>query len=106
MNIAVVGLGGVGGYLCASLAKTEHKVIGFARGEHLREIQKNGLEIVEDSMSWNVKVDARELDDFSSNFDVVLFCVKSYDLKDAYEKISSNIDFKTTILTNEIINNS
>jgi len=99
MKIAVVGLGGVGGYICASLAKTEYEVVGFARGEHLNEIKKNGLEIVEDSISWNVKIDAKELGDFSGYFDVVLFCVKSYDLKDAYEKISKNIDFKTTIIS-------
>lgn len=99
MKIAVVGLGGVGGYICASLAKTEHEVVGFARGEHLNEIKKNGLKIVEDSISWNVKIDAKELGDFSGYFDVVLFCVKSYDLKDAYEKISKNIDSKTTIIS-------
>lgn len=99
MRIAVVGLGGVGAYICASLAKTEHEVVGFARGEHLGAIQENGLEIVEDSLSWNVKVDARELKDADGYFDIVLFCVKSYDLVESYKKISQYIDSKSIILS-------
>ncbi|MEA2100120.1 MAG: 2-dehydropantoate 2-reductase [Campylobacterota bacterium] len=99
MRVAVVGLGGVGGYICASLAKSACVVVGFARGKHLKKIQENGLEIVEDSSSWNMQIDAKELDDSSGYFDLVLFCVKSYDLRDAYEKISSNIDSKSVILS-------
>ena len=99
MRIAVVGLGGVGGYICAKLAKTEHKIVGFARGAHLKKIQENGLEIVEDSNTWSVELDARELKDIDGYFDIVLFCVKSYDLKEAYKNISSNIDKKSVILS-------
>ncbi len=99
MRIAVVGLGGVGGYICASFNKTKHNVVGFARGEHLKKIQDNGLEIVEDSLSWNEKIDARELDNCSGYFDLVLFCVKSYDLVESYERISKCIDSKSTILS-------
>jgi len=99
MRIAIVGLGGVGGYLCASFAKTEHEVVGFARGEHLRVIQENGLEIIEDSTTWNEKIDARELSDASGYFNIVLFCVKSYDLKEAYANISSSIDSHSIIIS-------
>ena len=99
MKIAVVGLGGVGAYICASLAKSKHKVVGFARGEHLKAIKKNGLEIIEDSLRWNVKIDVRELENSDEYFDVVLFCVKSYDLIESYEKIRSNIDSKSIILS-------
>ncbi|MDD2789782.1 MAG: 2-dehydropantoate 2-reductase [Sulfurimonas sp.] len=99
MRIAVVGLGGVGGYICAHLAKTQHEIVGFARGEHLRAIQTQGLEIVEDELSWNVKFDARELEEADGIFDCVLFCVKSYDLEEAYEKIAPCINKKTILLS-------
>ena len=103
MRIAVVGLGGVGGYIAARLAKTSHEIIGFARGEHLYEIQKHGVEIVEDELCWSQKVDARHLEDldgfFEGYFDLVLFCVKSYDLRSSYESIKSHIDTHTTLLS-------
>jgi len=87
MRIAVVGLGGVGGYIGASLAKTSHEIVGFARGEHLREIQKNGIKIIEDTKKWDVKLDARDIKDADGFFDIVIFCTKSYDLKSTYNQI-------------------
>jgi len=103
MRVAVVGLGGVGGYIAASLAKTSHEVIGFARGEHLNVVQSQGLEIVEDELCWSQKVDARALEDldgfFEGYFDIVLFCVKSYDLKSSYEHIKSHTDKDSILLS-------
>ena len=48
MRVAVVGLGGVGGYLGGKLARKyagsrEHTVIFIARGAHLAAIRKEGL---------------------------------------------------------------
>ena len=99
MRIAIVGLGGVGGYITAMLSKSGTSVVGFARGKHLKKIQQDGLKIIEDKSSWHANIDARELDKADGYFDIVLFCVKSYDLKDAYTKISSHIDSSTTLLS-------
>ncbi len=98
MRIAVVGLGGVGGYIAASLAKTSHDVVGFARGKHLSAIKEHGLKVVEDTQEWHVEIDARTLDEADGYFDIVLFCVKSYDLKESYEVISAHINSKTILL--------
>ena len=103
MRVAVVGLGGVGGYIAASFAKAGIDVIGFARGEHLKSIQRNGIKIVEDENCWDVDLDARALDDldgyFEGSFDAVMFCVKSYDLEDSYEHIKSHIDENTILIS-------
>jgi len=99
MRIAVVGLGGVGAYICAMLSKTQNDVVGFARGEHLKQIQENGLEIVEDENTWNTQIDARDLENAEGYFDVVLFCVKSYDLEDAYKKMVLHVDSETILLS-------
>lgn len=103
MRIAVVGLGGVGGYIAASFAKAELDVVGFARGKHLEEIQTHGIQIVEDNECWSVKLDTREEDDldgfFEGCFDIVIFCVKSYDLKDSYEHIKSHVDKNTVMIS-------
>jgi len=101
MRVAVVGLGGVGGYIAANFARAEIDVVGFARGAHLEAIREHGLEIVEDESCWKAKVDVREEDEldgyFEGAFDVVMFCVKSYDLEESYKHIKSHID-KNSIL--------
>lgn len=99
MRIAVVGLGGVGGYIAAMFAKSGLDVVGFARGEHLKVIQKSGLKIIEDQTQWSVPLDARELNAADGHFDVVLFCTKSYDLEDSYEKIAPFIDKNSILLS-------
>jgi 2-dehydropantoate 2-reductase len=89
MRILIYGLGGVGGYIAAHLAKTQHEIVGVARGEHLKAIQENGLHPQGalhvscdegDFVSHFEAVDTKEL---SGVFDIVLFCVKSYDLEHA-----------------------
>ena len=43
-NVAVLGVGGVGGYFGGKLCQKTNLNISFiARGEHLRAIQENGL---------------------------------------------------------------
>lgn len=47
-NIAIIGVGGVGGYFGGKIAKalqdnSEYNVYFIARGEHLKKIQENGL---------------------------------------------------------------
>ena len=103
MRVAVVGLGGVGGYIAASFVKAGIEVVGFARGEHLKAIQSNGLKIIEDEQVWTQKIDTREEDDldgyFEGAFDVVLFCVKSYDLEEAFRHIQSHIDENSILIS-------
>ncbi len=99
MKIAVVGLGGVGGYVSARLKKSGADVVGFARGKHLQQIQQNGLEIIEDENSWHVDMDVKNLDEVEGSFDVVIFCVKSYDLKSSYEAISSHLGSDTILIS-------
>jgi len=99
MRIAVIGLGGVGGYLAASFAKNNIDVVGFARGEHLKVLQKRGITILEDQTQWSVKLEAKELNAANGYFDVVIFCTKSYDLEESYKMIEKNIDEKSILFS-------
>jgi 2-dehydropantoate 2-reductase len=45
MRIAVLGVGGVGGYFGGRLAKAGVEVVFIARGEHLRAIRERGLRV-------------------------------------------------------------
>ncbi|WP_324171549.1 ketopantoate reductase family protein [Sulfurimonas sp.] len=99
MRVAIVGLGGVGGYICAMLSKSSLDVVGFARGAHLEKIKKDGIQIIEDEKKWIASIDAKSLEDTDAYFDVVIFCVKSYDLKESYEAMKNHIDAKSIIFS-------
>ncbi|QOP42587.1 2-dehydropantoate 2-reductase [Sulfurimonas sediminis] len=99
MKIAVVGLGGVGGYLAASFAKSGLDVVGFARGEHLNAIQKSGITIKEDDKEWHTSLHVMALEEAEGYFDVVFFCVKSYDLAVTCKAFAKHTDEKSIILS-------
>ena len=99
MKIAVVGLGGVGGYLAASFAKVGLDVTGFARGTHLEAIQKNGITVQEDKEQWSTPLAVKELREAEGNFDIVIFCVKSYDLADSYRQIADCVNEQTILIS-------
>ena len=45
MRILIYGIGGVGGYFGAKMAKAGYEVTMIARGGHLAAIRENGLEV-------------------------------------------------------------
>ena len=98
MRILVYGLGGVGGYIAAYLAKTVHEVVGVARGEHLQTVQQNGLHVSEDEGSFVSRFEAVDEAELSGYFDLVFFCVKSYDLQAAALTCKPFLDENSTVI--------
>lgn len=84
MKIAVVGAGGVGGGFGAALAKAGADVTFIARGAHLAAMKSDGLRI-ESPRGDTHLVPTQATDDPSSigKVDVVLFCVKLWDVESA-----------------------
>ena len=99
MRVAVVGLGGVGGYLSAKFAKAGIDFVGFARGKYLEAIQQEGITIVEDTQTWQQKLLTCKLEEAEGFFDVVLFCVKSYDLEEAYRQMQPHLHDTSIVLS-------
>jgi 2-dehydropantoate 2-reductase len=85
--------------LAASFARSGLDVTGFARGEHLQAIQKHGIKIVEDSEEWSLSLKAEELNAAEGKVDVVMCCVKSYDLENSYRQIAPHIDENTILMS-------
>ena len=89
MKIAVVGLGGVGGYFGGKLAgkyadSSEHKVIFVARGAHLAAIRREGLLLKTVEGVCRVMPDlATDRPAEAGSCDLVFFSVKEYDLEKA-----------------------
>ena len=84
MEIAVVGVGGVGGYFGGLLARAGHAVSLIARGEHLRAIQARGLRIESVHGDFTVRP-ARATDnpDVVGPQEYVLVAVKHFQLDEA-----------------------
>jgi 2-dehydropantoate 2-reductase len=84
MKIAVVGAGGVGGGFGAALAKAGADVTFIARGAHLAAMKSEGLRIESPRGDTHLKP-TQATDDPNSigKVDVVLFCVKLWDVESA-----------------------
>jgi 2-dehydropantoate 2-reductase len=84
MRVAIFGTGGAGGYFGAQLARAGEDVTFIARGEHLRAIRTQGLR-VETPRGEIVIHPAQATDDptEAGTFDVVLFGVKTWQLREA-----------------------
>lgn len=104
-NIAVFGIGGIGGYFGGRIAHKINKnhpdkeVYFIARGEHLAAIQEKGLKVITDKeelLSFpNIATDKiRHI----ATPDLYLLCVKGYDIVTAVTEIAKNIANDTIIL--------
>jgi 2-dehydropantoate 2-reductase len=89
MRIAVMGTGGVGGYFGAKLAQAGNDVTFIARGGHLAAMRANGLR-VQSAGGDIVLPSVKATNDPSSlaPVDVVMFCVKLWDVAAAATQVA------------------
>lgn len=80
MKVIVLGAGAIGAYYGGQLARTEHDVTLYARGENLTAIRRSGLEIRTPEGSTVVKVAATDRADELGAADFAILGVKSYSL--------------------------
>ena len=99
-SIAVVGAGGVGGYLGGRLAAAGHDVRFLARGENLAALGRKGLRVTNGSSDWSVP-DLRASDDPQDigEVDYVLLCVKTSQLPAAVDALGPWVGRNTAVLT-------
>lgn len=84
MRIAVIGVGGVGGYFGGRLARAGHDVSFIARGEHLRAIRERGLRV--ESTAGDFLIQPAQASDDPAEVgavDAVIVSVKSWQLAEA-----------------------
>ena len=99
MRIAVVGAGGVGGGFGAALAKAGADVTFIARGAHLAAMKDKGLRI-ESPRGDTHLVPTQATDDPKTvgPVDVVLFCVKLWDVESAGAAIKPMVGKDTAVI--------
>ncbi|MGW7254685.1 2-dehydropantoate 2-reductase [Streptomyces sp. NPDC054834] len=100
MKIAVVGTGGIGGYFGGRLAAAGHDVWFVARGAHLQALRRDGLRIESPDGDLTV-TPVRATDDTREvgPADVVLLCVKTWQLEPAVEALKPLIGTGTAVVT-------
>ncbi len=99
MRIAVIGAGGVGGAFGAALAKAGGDVTFVARGAHLDAMRRNGLRI-EGGRGETLINPCQATDDPATigPVDIVMFCVKLWDVETAGERIRPLIGANTGVI--------
>jgi 2-dehydropantoate 2-reductase len=105
-RICVYGVGGVGGYFGGRIAQRIHRGRGsgyelyfIARGPHLNAIRVNGLKVITPRKTFIARPnlaadDIRRIPDP----DLILLCVKSYDLDAAVRKVKAKLKNDTVII--------
>jgi 2-dehydropantoate 2-reductase len=99
MRIAVIGAGGVGGSFGAALAKGGSDVTFLARGAHLKAMRERGLSVLGPRGDIHLQP-TKATDDPASigKVDVVLFCVKLWDVESAGAAIRPLVGKTTAVI--------
>jgi 2-dehydropantoate 2-reductase len=100
MNIVIYGTGGVGGYFGARLAQAGNNVTFIARGKHLKAIQEKGLQLKSIKGDYQVHP-AKATSDISEvgDVDLILICVKTWQLKGVAKKIRPTLNDNTIVIS-------
>lgn len=84
-RVAVLGVGGIGGYYAGLLARAGHDVFALARGANLSALRESGLVVRAPGEEWNSAItagdDAGELCRSFEADDLVLVTTKAYSLE-------------------------
>jgi 2-dehydropantoate 2-reductase len=100
MRVAVIGSGGVGGFVGGRLAKAGHDVAFLARGEHLRALRATGLRVQSTDGDFEIpSVTATDRPDELGPADLFLFTVKTYDTEAAAAPLKPLLQPGATVLT-------
>lgn len=103
MKILIYGAGAIGGYLGSRLLQSGNQVTMLDRQEMADAINANGITVKEgdqtDHMQPTAVSSMAQALDVHRDYDLVVMGLKSYDLPDALEKLSTTCPPSATILT-------
>ena len=100
LRIAVVGLGGVGGYLAGVLGQKFPHLAVVARGERKKAVEENGI-VVHGDFSGEIVTRPETVAGDASLLgpqDVIFVCVKNYSLEQACESLKGRVGPETILI--------
>lgn len=100
MKIGVIGVGAVGGYFGAKLARAGHDVTFIGTERTVKAIREKGLLIKSYQGDFAIK-EPKVAHDFKAvqNADIILFCVKSYNTAEVAKALKKRISEKSVIIS-------
>ncbi|MFI2741340.1 ketopantoate reductase family protein [Zhouia sp. PK063] len=99
MKIVVYGLGGVGGFFGGKLAKAGNDVTFIARGNHLKAIKKNGLQVK--SIDGDFVIHPEKITDNIAEValaDLILLSVKSWQIPEIAHQLKLILNENSAVL--------
>jgi len=104
-NIAIIGLGGVGGYFGFKINEANsihkaHHISFIARGETFNKVVENGLVLISPEHPNSITRPDKVLEQIGEivSPDLIIICVKEYDLENVCKQLMAVISEKTIIL--------
>ena len=99
MKILVMGAGAIGAFYGAWLQRAGDEVYFCARGEHLRALNSNGLDVKSVNGDFHIEVKASSDPREFAPYELVLFCVKSQDTLSAAKQLVGCLGEGGAVLT-------
>ena len=99
MKILVMGAGAVGAYYGARLQQSGEEVVLCARGTNLEALRRDGLKVQSYQGDFALPVTATADPREHAPYDLILFCVKSYDTQNAAHLLTGSLTPNGVILT-------
>lgn len=99
MKVLVMGSGAIGAYVGGHLAHAGAEVVFCARGENLRALRQHGLEVTGVRELRLEQVIATDEPREFAPYDLILFCVKSYDTEPAAHRIEGCLKPGAAVMT-------
>jgi 2-dehydropantoate 2-reductase len=99
MKVLVMGAGAVGAYFGARLQQIGDEVVFCARGANLEAMRTHGLHFASYQGDFGLRAAATAEPGDHAPYDLVLFCVKSYDTESAARQIEGCLAPDGVILT-------
>ncbi|MGL5016242.1 MAG: ketopantoate reductase family protein [Bacteroidales bacterium] len=103
-RIGIVGMGGVGGYLAAMLAKCYNEdpsveIYAIARGATLERVKNQGITLESTKGNFTVKLNGvASCTSELPAMDYIFYCTKSYDIKNAGKQLAGFMNEKSVII--------
>jgi 2-dehydropantoate 2-reductase len=101
MKIAIVGAGGIGGYVGAKLALAGEDVTFMVRGANLEAIRKNGIKLIDADGSEQVAVNVRATNIYeeAGAQDVVILALKANQVEAVADEVPKLFGPETVVVT-------